>query len=641
MERFGENHFMTKGSLGEVLLRIRGLVGPGGVSAPSDAQLVALFADRRDEASFAELVRRHGGLVLGVCRRVLDDYHAAEDAFQATFLVLARKAASIRKRQLVASWLFGVAYRIAGKARAAMARRRAREQEWCPRPRVDPTADLVWRELRPVLDEEVSRLPDKYRQPVVLCYLENKSNVEAARQLGWSKGTVSGRLARARALLRARLTRRGLALSGGVFAAALAQKATAAVPPALGLSTVKAAALVAAGSAAPAAAVSASVTALAQGAVQAMLMTKIKIVTALVLTIGVLGTGAAFFTSGVLGQGPAGAASEKAAAARPLDGARTDQGADEDNGKDDPAQLKKEIAALKKELALTKKKLRELLRLFELERARAEAERDQAKAARLEARAQRQKAEAELRRATETAAQAEGAARREAEARRKVAEDALRRAQEAVAQAALSDGLVARSAQSLKEIGIALHAYYDVHGRFPAHAIYDKDGNALLSWRVAILPFIDQKALYNQFRLHEPWDSPHNKKLIPKMPRIYGPLANADNKKYMTSYQVFVGAGTLFDGSAGLRIADVPDGTSNTIAAVEAGKAVIWTRPLDLAYSPNKPLPKLGGAFKNGFHILFADGGVSFVKLKYDEKKMRYAILRNDGEPLDVNTLDK
>jgi RNA polymerase sigma factor (sigma-70 family) len=632
---------MTKGSLGEVIHRIRDLVGPRGAGAPSDAQLVALFADRRDEASFAELVRRHGGLVLGVCRWLLDDYHAAEDAFQATFLVLARKAGNIRKRQSVASWLFGVAYRIAGKARAATARRRAREQEWCPMSRDDPTGDLVWRELRPVLDEEVSRLPDKYRQPVVLCYLENKSNVEAARQLGWSKGTVSGRLARARALLRARLTRRGLALSGGVFAVALAQKATAAVPPALGLSTVKAAALVAAGSAAPAAAVSASVAALAQGAVQAMLMTKIKIVTALVLTIGALGTGAAFFTSSVFGQAPAGIAWETAAATHPLDGAGAGQGADEDNGNDDPAKLKKEIAALKKELAQTKKKLRELTKLAELERARAEAARDQAEAARLEARAQRQKALAELRRAEAAAAQAEAAARRDAEAQRKAAEDALRRARQAIDKADLNRAHTALSEQSLKQIGIALHNYHDANGRFPAHAIYGKNGKALLSWRVAILPYVGHEALYKEFKLDEPWDSPHNKELIAKMPKIYGPPENAENKKHMTFYQVFVGTGTMFEGSVGLRVADIPDGTSNTIAAVEAGKAVTWTRPLDLAYSANKPLPKLGGMFKNGFNILLADGSVRFVKPKFNEKKMRLAITRNDGEPFDLSTLDK
>jgi RNA polymerase sigma factor (sigma-70 family) len=186
---------------------------PRDAAQPTDGQLLQRFAAKQDEAAFAILVRRHGTMVLGVCRRVLDNEHDAEDAFQATFLVLARQAQSIRKLESVGSWLYGVAYRISLRARSDAARRRALEEQARTMPEQDPFVEAAWRELRPVLDEEVDRLPAKYRAPIILCYLEGKTNTEAARELGWTKGTVSGRLARARELLRTRLARRGVTVA--------------------------------------------------------------------------------------------------------------------------------------------------------------------------------------------------------------------------------------------------------------------------------------------------------------------------------------------------------------------------------------------------------------------------------------------
>lgn len=198
----------------------------------TDGQLLEEFASHGDETAFGALLRRHGSMVLGVCRGILHDRHDAEDAFQATFLVLVRRAGAIGKRESVGSWLHGVAYRLAMRARSEVARRRRRERAVRPPPAEDPLADVVWRDLRPVLHEEVNRLPAKYQAPIVLCYLEGRTNEEAARLLGWPKGTVLSRLARARERLRVRLTRRGLGVAS-VLAAVGTRSAPAAVPPTL------------------------------------------------------------------------------------------------------------------------------------------------------------------------------------------------------------------------------------------------------------------------------------------------------------------------------------------------------------------------------------------------------------------------
>jgi RNA polymerase sigma-70 factor (ECF subfamily) len=216
--------------------------GTGPADTPTDAQLLRRFAARRDQEAFARLVERHGPLVLGVCRRVLGTVQDAEDAFQATFLVLARRAASIRDPELLGNWLYGVASRIARKARAAVQKRQMHEKPSPLLPSlVAPTATAD-PDLGPVLDEELSRLPEKYRAAVVLCYLQGKTNEEAARLLRWPTGTVKGRLARARDLLRDRLARRGLQASALLLATYLAEaKARAAsVSPALAEATARA-----------------------------------------------------------------------------------------------------------------------------------------------------------------------------------------------------------------------------------------------------------------------------------------------------------------------------------------------------------------------------------------------------------------
>jgi RNA polymerase sigma factor (sigma-70 family) len=234
------------------------------------------FVARRDEGTFATLLERHGPLVLGVCRQVLGDGHAAEDAFQATFLILAREAGSVRRHESLAAWLHRVAVNVSRTARLDIARRRAHEREAILVARATPAADEAVRDWQPILHEEVGRLPAKYHVPVVLCYFEGHSHDQAARELGWPLGTVKGRLARARDLLRTRLARRGLALTGALLAARLAEcAAAAALPPSLLAPALRAAVSFAAGGARAGADASAGALALARGALQTTVATKL------------------------------------------------------------------------------------------------------------------------------------------------------------------------------------------------------------------------------------------------------------------------------------------------------------------------------------------------------------------------------
>jgi RNA polymerase sigma factor (sigma-70 family) len=260
----------------------------GDGEAVTDGTLLERFLTRHDEVAFAALVRRHGPMVLGVCRRLLRDPHEAEDAFQATFLVAVRKSASVRPRELFGNWLYGVAYRTALEARARLARRRAREKQTndMPHPpQAEPDAD--GEELRQLLDRELSRLPEKYRVPVVLCELEGRSRRDVARQLRLPEGTLSSRLATARKTLARRLARHGPAL-----ATVLAGGASAHVPAALARSTIQGAVLVGTGRAAIAAVASPPVVALTEGVLKAMLLNKLKVASLFVLAAAVVVAGA-------------------------------------------------------------------------------------------------------------------------------------------------------------------------------------------------------------------------------------------------------------------------------------------------------------------------------------------------------------
>jgi len=284
---------MANSSASAMLQYIRKLVTVPDVGGLSDACLLRQFVGKRDEEDFTALMQRHGPLVLGVCRRILVQEQDAEDAFQATFLVLARRAGSIARGDSVGSWLYGVALRIAGKIRGGIRRRRQRETSLQEVSSLDPTPQWIWEEIQPVLDEEMSRLPRPYRSAFILCHLQGKSNVEAAAELGCRPGTIFSRLARARALLRDRLTRRGLALSTGLLTSMLIENPVqAGVPSNLAGTTVQGALQFLVGEAA-AGMVSARAIFLAKGAMKQMFLNKLRIWSAVLLlgSVGVTGAG--------------------------------------------------------------------------------------------------------------------------------------------------------------------------------------------------------------------------------------------------------------------------------------------------------------------------------------------------------------
>jgi RNA polymerase sigma factor (sigma-70 family) len=521
---------MPHAQLGALIHFVRRLGDPAGLRHLADWELLDRFTERCDEAAFAAILHRHGPLVWGVCRSILRHSHDAEDVFQATFLVLVRKARSIRKRESLGSWLHGTAYRIAVRARAAARQRQVHSLQESVMA-IPGSCDEADRELGPVLHDELRRLPEKYRLPVLLCYLEGRTRADAADCLGWTEGMVRGRLERARELLRRRLTRRGVALSLTTILSALsANTGVAAVPAALADATVRIGIALAAGQVASSGLISANVVALSKGALRTMFLSQLKTATVAILALGTMGVGTAVLT----GWTPAASRHEAKA-----------------QKSDEPEDSPRPPAAAKPEQA---------------------------------------------------------------------DDDATARERR----------LILQSANNLHRLALAMHSYHDVYQEFPAHATYSKDGKPLLSWRVAVLPYTKYRDLYKQFKLDEAWDGPHNKKLLARMPEFYAPIGKSSPEPFSTFYQVFVGKGAAFEAKRRVRIADFTDGCSNTILIAEAGKAVPWTKPEDLPYAPDKPLPSIAGMFKGVLNVAAADGSVHLLPKKLDEKLLR-ALITGDG----------
>lgn len=287
---------MTTVSCSPILRQLRRLALTNGAGDVPDEQLLRSYLNSGDEAAFAALVQRHGPMVLGVCHRVLRNRHDAEDAFQATFLVLVRKAHAVARPEQLGNWLYGVAFWTARNARTARARRQAAERRLRTRPQTQECS--VENDWHLVLDRTLNGLPDRYRVPLVLCALEGRSRHEVARQLGWSEGTLSSRLARGRVLLRRRLTREGVVLSTAGLTTMLFTQTALAVPVTL----LHAAARV--GVPAGPGLIPTTVLTLSQGVLHAMFLAKLKLATVWLTLAAILGTGAAVFTQQALAQKP-------------------------------------------------------------------------------------------------------------------------------------------------------------------------------------------------------------------------------------------------------------------------------------------------------------------------------------------------
>jgi hypothetical protein len=205
----------------------------------------------------------------------------------------------------------------------------------------------------------------------------------------------------------------------------------------------------------------------------------------------------------------------------------------------------------------------------------------------------------------------------------------------------VTDEQLKDSENNLKQIVLAMHNYLDAHGAFPSNVNPLGKEKPAVSWRVLLLPYMEEDALYKEYNFEKAWNSEDNKKLIEKLPKVYQPIRVKTKEKGQTFYRGFAGAGALFEPGQKIGIAAITDGTSNTIAVVEADEPVVWTKPEDLPFDPKKPLPKLGGLFDGEFHIALCDGSVRKVKAKFDADILKAMITRNGGEVADANNLDK
>ena len=516
---------------------LRGLRSTLNADGPTDADLLNRYVSERDPAAFELLVWRYAGLVLNVARAVTKDHHTAEDATQATFLAFARKAASVHRGEAVPAWLTKVARRVAVRAAKRLQPSMSAGLETLPARLELPNSG----EESFILHDELARLPDRFRVPILLCYFDGLTQEEAARRLGWPVGTVASRISRAKDRLQNRLTRRGVLVPTAGIVALLTTDNVASASSRFVSATSHAATAFAGGQ--ENLGTSTTVIELAHGALRTMTISKLQWTAGLVAACGMVLTFGGVWAAG------------QGAGAAPTP---------------DPTLVV--VAQVKPKPA-------------------------------------------------EKPAE---------EPAKPVNTSSLHRQ---------------RSLNNLKQLMLAIQNYEAVYGRLPCD-IRDKDGKPLLSWRVAILPFIEQAAFYNRFKLDEPWDSEHNIQFSKIVVKLYASGVTPAGSSH-TYYQVFAGPGTAFDPASVEKVAAgapgnyyrskfnlaaaIPDGTSNTLGIVEAGPPVVWTKPADLPFDVKKPLPKMEGPYANALHVVACDGAAYSLKRDIDAEVLKNLIGRDDG----------
>jgi RNA polymerase sigma factor (sigma-70 family) len=436
---------------------------------------------------------------------VLTDSHQAQDAFQGTFLVLVQQAGSVRHKDSVASWLYGVAYRLACCSVSAETRRKRHERRFfAERRQVGRQSEPERTELGAIVHEELNRLPDPYRLVIVLCDLEELTQEQAAARLGWPVGTVKSRLTRRRERLRARLTRRGLAPTSGLIAVFSSGSEAPAfeLPPSV-LESAIGTALAFDGGPLDAGKLPTGIEALLERVTRAMWWNALRSAAMTLAAMGALVFAATMFWKGTMA-GSQGSPSGPGPVVQP-----------------------------------------------------------------------------------------------------RIAEEAI----------------WAKNQENLKRIGIAFHNYHRANGHFPAVAITGKAGEPLLSWRVAILPFLedlsgqrDGEALLNQFRRDQAWDSPHNRMLLARMPRVYASPRDRSANQTTTVYRGIAGTGTMFEGEQGIKLNQVIDGSTRTLMVAKAADPVPWTKPEELTCVGQPPPPRPGALREGEFAALFASGHVRLIE---------------------------
>lgn len=618
------------------------------VLAQTDGQLLSDFMRDHAEWAFAELMHRHGAMVFSMAQRLLGSAVDAEDVYQASFLLLARKASSLRQKRSVAGWLYCVTRRLSADLRKQQRRRNNRE-EIASRKRsecIDSHISgqfLETQEILHLLDAELARLSKLLREPLVLHCLEGLSHQQVAERLGLAIGTVASRLNRAKNLLKVRLMKRGigaaiiLVLWSGVAQARIhtTPLAFAAAKAALNQST----------SLIPF--VSSKAITLFTGELHMIWLSQIKLLAGSAMAA----VGLTLFGASLL---PAATSAPKMATSSMHEAYAST--ADEELDKLQGTWYC--IAAISGGKKAPPPDVLDAMRELQLNfqgnilSIKNSPKGDVGSTVKLDATTTPKRLEllSDGRSVMHAVYTLEGdvliltfqegvnefpktlAVTKDLQGGMLVLQRVPFNHSNATPKADILKTQAAKAVahNNMRQMGLALHMYLSDHNKFPRNYT-DRNGKEILSWRVGLLPYLEQDALYKQFNLDEPWDSDHNKKLVEKMPSTFA-IDDSTRKNHTTAFQCFIGNGAGFEHNKDLRVQDIIDGMSNTFMFVEAKDPVIWTKPEDLEFQPNKQLPTLGGRFGAFFQVTMFDGSVRSIPLVTKEDIIKAFITRAGGE---------